>query len=139
MRGNLCQPIAVPAIGVMDDLVLGAAPLKQHDERGPTRLRLSPRDLAEGTIRLMLGNERLGTEIDLARQLLPGPRPSPPVRHKLAVAHQRLAGPGAKLFEHPVGRQPWGDVCFARGRPITAPGPCRGWGTILARTGLSTT
>ena len=78
MLGDRRQPIPIAAIGQENSLRLRLLPVKQDPQGGPVGLRLTARNLADHAIGLMLRDEVLGPQIDLALQLIPGCGPSRP-------------------------------------------------------------
>jgi hypothetical protein len=79
MGRDFGQPIPILAIRRMDESMPLPFPLKQNAQR---RLRLSTGNVLDDTIGLMLGHKFVRAEIDLPRELLPGPRPASTAGHK---------------------------------------------------------
>ena len=98
-------------------------PCKEHPQRRSAGLRLAARNLPDHAIGLMLCDEILRAQVDLALELLPRAWPLAAFRHKLAVANLRLPLSGSKLPQHPVSGQPRGRSGFSDRRPIATPAP----------------
>ena len=84
---NLCEPIPIGPVRHMDEPRRRLFPLKQHAQCGPLRLRLSPRNVPDHPIGLVLGHKLLGAQIDLPDQCLPRARspPAPRLRRSDSV------------------------------------------------------
>ena len=91
--GDLSQPIPMPAIRVTNESRRCLLPCKEHPQRRSAGLCLATWDLSNHAIGLMLRNELVGAEVDLALELFPRARPLSSLRHKLTVASLRFALP----------------------------------------------
>ena len=136
MVGNLREPIPMPAIRGVNEARLRLLPCKEHRQRWTAGLRLPARNLPDHAIRLMLRNELLGPEINLALEVLPRTWALSPVRHKLAILGLRLPLSGSKLPTHPLHREPQRRVGFPRRGPIAVPAPQARMGDHLRAHGI---
>ena len=90
------------------------------------RLRLSPWNIPDHPIGLVLGHKLLGAQIDLPDQCLPRARALTPLSYEGPIAFPSWSHSHPKLPENPVGRQPVGGRRVPHRRPIAAPGPLPG-------------